>query len=120
VSTAIDIYRGDDATATITLVENGSAMDLTAAVVRMTFKRSVFETDEDAFLRKTSETDGGIEIDADPTSGRITVAFVPEDTEDLVLPERFRYDVQVERGDTVRTIMTGRLGVRLDVTRTTS
>lgn len=115
--TDLRMYRGDDRDFTVTLTEDGSPMDLTGADVRFTAKEHLRDDDEDAVVVAT--VGDGIVVD-DPTSGVLVVSVDAEDTDGLGTVTRFlRYDVQVTRGGSTRTVVAGRLYIDADVSRTT-
>lgn len=118
MSTDLSMYRGDDQDFTITMTEAGSAMDLSGAVVRFCAKRNVVDLDADAVITKTSQADEGIAIDGDPTTGIAVVTIDAADTEDLAGTCWLKYDVQVVRGGKTKTVVTGTLEIRADVSRT--
>ena len=112
----LDMFRGDDREFTFTLTEDGGPLDLTGAGIRFTAKRERTDDDTAAVIAKT--VGAGITIDADPLSGVCVLAIAATDTSGLggtiILP----FDLQVTRGGTSRTVVTGLLAVRADVSRT--
>ena len=91
-------------------------MDLTGAVgIWMTAKSALADIDADAVFQKTI-SDGVTVIDDE--AGTIQVDVEPDDTIDLdATRQRLFYDVQVEDvNNKVRTIRSGRLVVKPDVT----
>jgi len=118
--TTINLDRGDRATLDITDLLDGD--DLPAAfgpddIVRWTAKRLRRHTDDQAFLAKTSETDGGIELSGD--SGTITI--VGSDWDDVTTRHNFTYfwDLQVALGgdaDQIVTLASGTGTVTADIT----
>lgn len=116
MTTKLEMYRGDDREFTLTLTEDGAAMDLTGASLRFTVKRVASDADLDAVITKT--TAAGIVIDADPTTGIAVVTVDAADTTDLARTTTLVWDVQVTRGGKTRTVLAGTLLVRIDTSHT--
>lgn len=126
----ITIQRGDTLEATIE--DLGSLASYVS--LDFTVKRSTSEPDADATIRirknasgltdglvwlngatHTTGTDGSITITDAPT-GDITIMLKAGVTDDL-MPGSYVYDVQLIGAAEVRTLTTGELTVRADVTR---
>ena len=113
---SLQMDRGDDRAFVLSLVEDGAALDLTGADVRITAKRSRGDSDDDAILVAT--VGDGITVDADPTSGVATWSIAADDTSTLEGLVRLPFDVQVTRGGSTRTVLRGRLTIDPDISRT--
>jgi hypothetical protein len=101
VSENLSMIRGDDETLSMALVDgDGEPFDLTDC--------TLYFTVGDHFT-KTSELDGGITVDPDPTTGLASIAIAAADTDDF--PDtRYAtpYAVRVVRADdTIKTPIRG-------------
>lgn len=105
--------RGDTWTNKFTFKDTvGDPIDITGRTYWMTLKLDPESPDLDADAQKVAIASG---IDA--TDGVVYIVFTPEDTETLT-PATYYYDVQeVVDTNTVITVMTGRVKVLRDITR---
>lgn len=117
----LSMFRGDDRTITVTVVDANGAVDLTTATLRFTAKRALGDYDSDAIITKT--TGSGISHGANPALGVATVTIGKADTEDEDVDDLDRdlwWDIQLTTAaGLVRTIATGRLQIISDVSVTT-
>lgn len=118
LSLNLKMVRGDTYKFNATIVLNGSPVDLTGGIVRMTAKWSLSDADIDAVFQVSSST-GGIVISS-PASGEIAVTIASNLTENL--PSRkveLPYDVQfVNSLNEVYTVLYGTLVILPDATIT--
>jgi hypothetical protein len=111
--------RGDNATLTLTVTQNGAAFNLTGCSIRMVAKRAYSDADGSAVFVRT--VGSGITI-TDATNGIASITIAPNNTSGL--PRGYRtilvYDVQVTTGTgSVFTVIDGELVVKPDVAETT-
>lgn len=118
LSLNLKMVRGDTYKFNATIVLNGSPVDLTGGVVRMTAKWSLSDSDSDAVFQVSSAT-GGIVITS-ATAGEISVTIAADLTEPL--PSRkveLPYDIQfVNSVSEVYTVLYGTLLIVPDATIT--
>jgi hypothetical protein len=113
--TLLSMTRGDTATFTLTLTDAaGGPLDLTDLDITFTAKRSTYDADADAVLRKT--VGSGITVADDPATGVATLTITAADTADLSQSKSLPWDVEVVDGEDVRTPLSGRLVISRDVT----
>lgn len=106
--TTLALTRGDNRTITVTASE-----DLDGSAIVFTARHR--KDDVLHVIRKTSETDGGIEL-GDPST-TVTISLEPEDTANLD-PCVLRWDIEVvDSDDDTRTVASGSLLVKGDVSR---
>jgi len=121
---SIELIRGDARTLAVALTDSDSAaVDLTAysgagATVTLTAKDKNYRGDADdtnAILQVVGT------VDADPTTGIVSFAITPADTEALEIFVTYDYDIQADDGsDGVVTFARGELELGFDVTRVSS
>jgi hypothetical protein len=103
------MYRGDDATFTITPSVALGEKD----VAVWTAKASLADLDDDAVLTAATWDDTLTATEDD----KIEVTVAAEDTEDIEVPTRLYWDVQGNIDGKNLTLATGSLDIMLDVTR---
>ena len=106
----IRLTRGDSAYITIKVNDsNGNPYVLSDDDVLRCQVRSLFNDDDNqGLLFSGTITDNG--------NGTATWHIVPEDTAHAVLPEKYYYDIQLEIGDDVFTIASGKFRILNEVT----
>lgn len=108
-----DVVRGDDWTFRFTITSNGSPVDLTSFIYRLTLKIDKDEDDPGALQITTPAQVGG-----DAVNGILTIS-VPRANTDNLAPATYNYDVQQTGDGLVQTILIGKIKVVGDITRTT-
>jgi hypothetical protein len=96
--------------------DDGTPFNITAMTLRFTAKRSRTDADAQAVITKTV-TGSGITITGG-SAGKARILLAPGDTGSLGGSERLFYDVQLADGSTVYTLVSGRLLVLADISRT--
>jgi len=93
--TELRIGQGETQTLELTILENGSALDLTGWEVQFSVRKRSAHQDNNILISKSSTVSAEIDI-VSPTTGRADVFIDPEDTEPPNLnPGTFLYDVWV-------------------------
>lgn len=114
MATDITIFRGDDVTFTVNVVDASSnAIDITGSTLFFTVKANETDLDANALITKdvTSHTD--------PSNGETEVTLSNTDTE--IRPGKYVYDFQVvTSGGSVTTYGRGAFIVKQDITLRTS
>lgn len=80
-SNNLKMFRGDTYARTFVVIQDGVLYDLTNSDLRMTFKWTLTDDDDDAVIILTSDVDGGIVI-TDATHGEFVFTLLPSDTVD--------------------------------------
>ena len=109
-------YRGDDVTFNLNFTDdNDDAIDITNYTVFFTLKNSRVDSDANAVFKQTlTEADHTA-----PASGETQITLTNSDTDSLL--GSYYYDMQYKNNvGTVKTIQSGRLTFKRDVTRRTS
>ena len=90
----LEMYSGNTFSFDVTVLNAGSAVDVTGYSFRMTAKYSVTDSDNDAVFSITSP--GQIAL-TDPSNGEITVTIPPSSTSSLETGQTYRlfYDLQM-------------------------
>lgn len=110
---ALEMYRGDDRSFTITVTDSGGATDLTAADLWF----SVWDADATSRIIDKS-TAGGITVETPATAGIATVAIANADTaslEDADLDTPLIWEVQMKKSSAITTVARGYLTILTDV-----
>ena len=108
----ISIYRGDTPTFTVTVLDNGSAMDLTGYTMTMTVKENEEDSDLEAKFQKTATI-------STPASGIGLITLTYEDSD--LIPNIYSYDVQLNNGTSnIFTCIKSTFTVKQDITITTN
>jgi len=107
---ALEIYRGDKATVSITITDSdGTAFDLTNYTLRLTVKANARDTNADAIIGPIS---GSITVAA---NGTATFPFTTNDTD--VNSKEYVYDVEIVNGSATYTVVKSTLKIIEDVTK---
>ncbi len=106
-----DFVRGDTWTQKITIMDQGSPVDITGDEFWITLKLNPEATDEAADAQRQVTASGD-----DATNGIVYLTLDAVDTEDL-LPSRYYYDIQRKSSNKVMTLLYGRVRVIRDITR---
>lgn len=114
-----DFYRGDQRTIRVTITVEGVPIDITGDKLFVTLKGSRDDLDVDAALQVIAVQPA----DANSVAGIGFVTLTKDDT-DGITPGRYWYDVQwVQTGTSPiipKTIVSGRVRVKHDITRATT
>lgn len=109
-----ELYRGDDHGVHIRIADElGNPVDITGWVFKATMSLNPYG-DEDA--------SNGVQVDlppltgSDAVEGKVTIVLPHSQTQNLV-PALYYFDVQREAYDSVKTVFSGRVKVKADVTR---
>ena len=115
MSNLSDFYRGDTKRIMLEFTDtDGTAINLTNALVFFTMKTKPTDADADAVLAKT------VSSHTDPTAGKTEIVLEHSDTDDLT-PASYYYDIQlVLSNGFVATIDNGKVKVLTDITRRVS
>jgi hypothetical protein len=108
------VTRGDTFNGTnFTILVNDVALDLTDALIEMDLKLTPDATTSAKTF--TSDNNGGITIDADPTTGKFTVdAGIMDET---IAVGNYYYDIEITlSNNVVKTYVGGRWNILQDVT----
>jgi len=110
-----ELFRGDDHGIQITVKdENDLPVDITGWVFKATLSLNPYGADSPE----------GVHVDLEPltgtdaANGEVTIVLPHEQTKNLV-PAMYFFDVQREAYDSVKTVFSGRVKVKADVTRRT-
>jgi hypothetical protein len=117
--TRLEMFRGDDESFDVSVyeVDGTTPVDLTGATLRFTAKRRVSDADLDAVIELTTD-DGTITV-TNAGQGKARLDVPAAQTFDLTRDLRLLWDLQItDIADKVRTVATGDLIIRRDVTRT--
>ncbi len=108
------LYRGDSREYNITFTDgNGDAIDISEWKVYFTVKKSYFDSDSQAIIKKD------VTVHDDPMNGKTKITLLPVDTDNLT-PARYYYDIQIKRGEeNILTVLQGKIRIKADVTRRT-
>jgi len=111
--TNLEIFRRDTPTFTITVLNDGVAVDITGYTLFFTAKNKKSDTDLQAIIKKD------VTVLSDPTHGIAEITLDKTDTD--ITGKDYFYDIQIVSGDgDVTTLFWGVLTVIEDVTiRTT-
>jgi hypothetical protein len=121
--TEIELTRGDtnEFTVTITAPDGDGVyqpLEIGFSDLWFTLKYDWDDDDVDAIVQKT--VGNGITVSSPTSAGIAVVRLEPEDTEDLIGPQRLVYDVQLkESDDTITTVASGYANLVRDATRAT-
>jgi hypothetical protein len=108
--TAMEIIRGDTVPLTITVLANGSALNITGYTFFFTAKRTSGDADGSAVISKTVTTL------SDPTHGIMVITLTPTDT--AIDAGKYLYDIQMVSGaGAVTTLFYGVLTVLPEITQ---
>lgn len=111
------LRRGDTIPLVIHVTKSGQPMPLTGVTMWFTAKRGENDTDNQAVIRKSTDTTG---ITPSDTIGEAFITIDPADTATLPMPLTLICDVQIrEPGGQVTTVASGKLTFLADVTRAT-
>lgn len=116
--TLLSMTRGDRQAFAIAITDSDAApVNLTGIGVTFTAKRRPTDLDADAVIQKSTSA-GGVEIDADPTTGLATLTIEASDTAGLTFTRSLYWDIQIDDGEgDVRTPLSGLLSIATDQTR---
>lgn len=106
-----EFVRGDTWTNKIVLTKDGTPIDITGEQFWVTLKLNPTASDEEADAQKEVTASG-----TDATNGIVHVTLDAVDTVDLV-PGRYYYDIQRKSGNSIQTLLYGRVKVIRDITR---
>jgi hypothetical protein len=110
--TNLNMIKGDDYSAVITIYKNNVIEDITGYTITFTLKNKVTDPDSIAVYQQVITTH------TDPSAGKTTL-LIPSDTTRTFSNKTYVYDVQmVDTDDNVKTIMRGDFKVNWDVTTT--
>lgn len=108
--TMLSMFRGDDQSFLLTIVDgDGEPFDLEDADLEF---NAVWRFGDPVITKTLLD---GITV-TNAEAGLATIAIAADDTEELELG-RLRWDLQVTKDEVVRTVATGTLDLRGDVTR---
>ena len=93
----LQIFKGDSVSQQFLIQQNLLPFDLTDKVVSITLKNN--SEQEDEFLVLNTEAEGGIEVDADPDKGLITVEITAAQTSGLQAVKETDLDIVVSEDD---------------------
>lgn len=114
---ALVMFRNDNAQFLLTVLQNGTAVDLTGAKLWFTAKRSFTDIDADALIQQTTGG-GGIVVTG---LGTARIIIDPARLATMSGPTSLFYDVQLlDAAGAIHTIESGTLDVRQDVTLASS
>jgi hypothetical protein len=120
MTTRLEMFRGDDESfdVVVTEADEVTRVDLSGADLRFTAKRKITDEDDAAIIVLTT-TDSTITLtDAAQGEARLDVPAVQTDS--LTKDSLLFWDLQVfDIADKTRTVASGQLIVRRDVSRTT-
>lgn len=105
----IRLVQGDTYSSLITVIENGSPLDITGATFSFTAKRKLSDADDDAIISKDWSTHTA------PTEGKTLLTLTDDQTD--VEEGTYYFDIQFKLGGTVATILIGKLFIIAQVTR---
>lgn len=116
----LKMIRGDTFKFQFKVVQDGAAVNLTGAELRMTAKYDLFNADGSALFTRDNLGVGGITV-TDAPNGTATVTVIPSNTSGL---EAHRYDLSYDiqlktSGGEIYTVLYGTLTVYPDATVTT-
>ena len=110
--------RGDTEYYDLTLVDaDGNRIDLTGLDMWFTVKAKKSDRDSLALIQKT--VGNGITLAdqmSEATKGQATVHVLPSDTNRILAPFDYYYDVQLKSGDVITTVIEGVISFEADVT----
>jgi len=111
MSTEIHYYRGDSYpyVAYVTDTDTGNPIDLTAATLTMTVDSSKNPSDDSTKLFTVT----GVLVDA--ANGE--ASFTPSTTNNDLSPGTYYYDIQIEQGTVVRTLVKDKYVITQDITK---
>jgi hypothetical protein len=111
------MFRGDNAAFDLTVTKSSVPVDLSGCTLRFTAKLQKEDADSEAVISKVSSDADEILV-TDAPAGEATVFVIPADTTAITEQTVLFYDVQVTDGaGKVHTLVTGKLKIKLDVTR---
>ena len=106
------LIRGDDRTFALEFKKDGVAIDITGWTVFFTLKKSTYDSDNDALIKKTVTTH------TDPTNGKTEFSITNTETDALI--GIYYYDIQYkDTANKINTVMIGTMNFQEDVTRRT-
>jgi hypothetical protein len=107
------LIRGDDRTFALEFKKDGVPQDITGWTIFFTLKRSLYDSDNDALIKKT------VTVHTDPTNGKTEFSITSAETDSL--SGTYYYDIQYkDTGNKINTVMIGTMNFQEDVTRRTS
>ena len=111
------IFKGDLFKYTLTVKENGSAVDITDYKFYMTVKSSKDDADAEAAIKKEFSP-------SDPTAGEVVIELGSDETDDLTVTTSttaYFYDIRMKdsSGEDM-VLLSGELKVLQPITRSTS
>lgn len=122
--TPIDILgltRGDTEKIKVNIARNGTPVDLAGSVLWFTVKKAYSDLDENAVIKKNSDTGGLGGIEFSVTAGEAIISFTAGETDDIICePFKYLYDVQLVSTSSpvdVETVAAGAISWVFDVTR---
>jgi len=112
-----NIFQGDLFKYTLTVKENGSAVNITDYKFYMTVKSSKDDADADAVIKKEFDP-------SSPTEGEVVIELGTDDTDDLTVTTsttKYVYDIRMKdsSGENI-VLLSGELKVLQPITRSTS
>jgi len=113
----LEMFRGDTGSFDIAVMENSAPMPLTGMTLWFTVKRSHYDDDAAAFIKKDSvSTPTDLEI-VNAAGGTAKLTINSNDTSSLLEDEMFVYDLQLTGPSLTKTIQSGTFLVKTDITR---
>ena len=110
-ATLPDFYRGDTVQHTLTVTENGAALNLTGASITLSMKRSTEQADADAAVSIAAVVTNAV--------GGIATITIPATTTAALTPGKYHWDIQVKKSTGEIGTAAGTVTVKPDVTRAT-
>jgi hypothetical protein len=120
MTTRLEMFRGDDESfdVVVTEADEVTRVDLSGADLRFTAKRKITDEDDAAIITLTT-TDSTITV-TDAANGEARLDVPAAQTDSLLKDSLLFWDLQVfDIADKTRTVASGQLIVRRDVSRTT-